>query len=76
MPRIRSLVTRTEVDEAQRSHNCQGNRGHRINRGDKRLKVIDGRGHDHYCIDCAKTITKRDIERLEAIARQLESDNE
>ncbi len=43
MPRIRSLLTGIEVDEARRSHNCQGNAKHRIGQGAKRLKVRNGR---------------------------------
>ena len=68
MPRIRSLVTRVEVDVAQRAHNCQGNTRHRIERGDKRLKVRSGRSSDHYCFECAKLIARRDIATLEALA--------
>ena len=72
MPRIRSLVTRSEVDAAQRAHNCQGNARHRIERGGTRLKVRNGRNWDHYCLDCARAIVRRDITALEAIARELD----
>ena len=72
MPRIRSLRIRAEVDVAQRAHNCQGNARHRLERGDKRLKVRNGRSWDHYCIECAKTIVRRDADALEALARELE----
>ncbi len=72
MPRIRSLVTRVEVDVAQRAHNCQGNTRHRIERGDKRLKVRNGRSWDHYCLECAKLIARRDVVTLEALTRELE----
>ena len=73
MPRIKSLRIRAEVDVAQRAHNCQGNIRHRIERGDKRLKVRNGRNWDHYCLDCARTIVHRDIGALEALARELDS---
>ena len=74
MPRIKSLRTRAEVDVAQRAHNCQGNIRHRLERGDKRLKVRNGRSWDHYCLECARTIVRRDIGALEALARELDLD--
>lgn len=74
MPRIRSLVTRAEVDVAQRAHNCHGNARHRIERGDNRLKVRNGRSWDHYCLECAKTIVGRDIAALNALRRELAPD--
>ena len=72
MPRIRSLRIRAQVDVARRAHNCQGNARHRVERGDKRLKVRNGRGWDHYCLECARIIVHRDIEALEALARELD----
>lgn len=72
MPRIRSLITRTEVDVAKRAHNCQGNARHRITRGDKRLNIREGRGWDRYCLDCAKVIVQRDIASLQALTRELD----
>lgn len=75
MPRIRSLRIQTEVDVAQRAHNCQSNVRHRIKRGDKRLKVRNRRSWDHYCIECARTIVLRDIGALEALAQELDKNN-
>ncbi|MGH6913783.1 MAG: hypothetical protein ACREH3_08770 [Geminicoccales bacterium] len=72
MPRIKSLVTRVEVDVAKKAHNCQGNTRHRIERGDKRLNVRNGRSWDRYCLECARTIASRDIAALEALARELD----
>lgn len=74
MPRIRSLRIRAEVDVAQRAHNCQGNTRHRIERGDKRLKVRNGRSWDHYCLECAMNIVRRDIAAFEALMRALDPD--
>ena len=71
MPRVKSLRIRAEVDVAQRAHNCQGNVRHRIERGDKRLKVRNGRSWEHYCLECARTIVRRDIGAFEALAREL-----
>jgi hypothetical protein len=73
MPRIRSLVTHVEIDVALKSHDCQGNPKHRINRGDARLKVREGRGWDHYCIACGKVIVRRDIVALQEVAARLDS---
>jgi len=64
---IKSLVTHVEIDTAGRAHNCQASAKHRIEKGDVRLKVKNGRSWDHYCVDCAKKIIGRDIEKLKAI---------
>ena len=74
MPRIRSLCIHVEVDAAQRAHNCQGNARHRIKRGDKRLKVRNNRSWDHYCLECATRIVRRDITALEELAQELNPD--
>lgn len=74
MPRIRSLLTHAQVDLARKAHNCQGNTRHRIERGEKRLKVRMGRSWDHYCLDCGKNIASRDIAKLEALARELDGE--
>lgn len=72
MPRIRSLRIRAEVDVAKKAHNCQANARHRIERGDKRLNIRNGRSWDRYCLDCARTIVRNDIAALEALARELD----
>jgi len=64
---IKSLVTHVEIDTAGKAHNCQASAKHRIEKGDVRLKVRNGRSWDHYCLDCAKKIIGRDIEKLKAI---------
>lgn len=64
MPRIKSLITHIEIDEALRSHYCQASKKHRISQGDKRLKVKNQRGWDHYCLECAKRILLTDINKL------------
>ena len=72
MARIKSLVIRVEVDVAKKAHNCQANARHRIERGDKRLNVRNGRSWDRYCLECARNIARRDIAALEALARDLD----
>jgi hypothetical protein len=61
---IKSLVTGVRVDVALHAHNCQANERHRIQKGEVRLKVRQGRGWDHYCKACAETIITRDLEKL------------
>lgn len=60
----KSLVIRVLVDVALKAHNCQANKTHRIERGEVRLKVRNGRSWDHYCRACATTIIARDIAKL------------
>lgn len=64
---IKSLVTHVEIDTAGKAHNCQASAKHRIEKGDMRLKVRNSRSWDHYCVDCAKKIIGRDMEKLKAI---------
>ena len=72
MPRPKSLLKRIEVDVALKSHNCQHNRNHRIQRGDKRLKVRKDRSWEHYCIECALESIERDIVALKRIASEVQ----
>ena len=72
MGRIKSLLTPVKVDEALKSHDCQHNGRHRINRGDHRLKVKNRRGWDHYCVNCAQAMVQRDIVELQALLGSLE----
>lgn len=72
MPRPKSILQRVEVDSAQKAHNCQHNENHRLQRGDRRLKVWKDRSADHYCVACGLDIIHRDIARLNSIADQLQ----
>jgi len=65
MSRIKSIVIRVEVDQAKKAHNCQANDSHRIERGNTRLNVRNGRSWDRYCISCARTMIERDIAKLQ-----------
>lgn len=71
MPRPKSILQRVEIDQAQRAHNCQHNATHRIQAGEKRLKVWDGRSAEHYCTACALAIVARDSTRLQELHEQL-----
>jgi hypothetical protein len=73
MPKPKSIIQRVEVDQARRAHNCQHNQNHRLEQGDKRLKVWKQRSPENYCADCALQIIERDIAKLQELARQLES---
>ena len=73
MSRVKSLLIRVEIDEAKKAHNCQANATHRIERGDKRLKVRNGRSWDHYCISCAAVIIGRDSATLQALQPRLQT---
>ena len=71
MGKTKSLLTRTEIDKACRAHNCQANASHRINKGDKRLCIKNGRGWDRYCLECARKILITDQKKLENIIIKL-----
>jgi len=71
MPRVRSLIVQVDVDTAGRAHNCQANGRHRIERGEVRLKVTNGRGWDHYCRACALTIIDRDAQKLAELLQRV-----
>ncbi len=64
MARIKTLIIQVKIDTAGSSHNCQANAQHRIEKGDIRLKVRNGRGWDHYCKACAEIMITRDIQKL------------
>jgi len=74
MPRPKSILRRVEVDKAKKAHNCQHNQRHRLERGDKRLKVWANRTAEHYCAACALQIIERDIAKLQAIATDLQEE--
>ena len=64
MARIKSLIVQVQIDRAGKAHSCQANAQHRLEKGDLRLKVRNGRSWDHYCRSCALTIIARDIAKL------------
>jgi hypothetical protein len=63
----KSIVIRVEIDQAKHAHNCQANARHRIEGGDTRLNVSNGRSWDRYCVSCAKAILERDISELQQL---------
>lgn len=71
MPRPKSILKRISVDTALRAHNCQHVKTHRVQQGEKRLKLAVNRSHEHYCVQCALQIINSDIEKLQKIRDQL-----
>jgi hypothetical protein len=69
MARIKSLIVRVEIDTAGKAHNCQGNVQHRVEKGELRLKVRNGRSWNHYCRACGEIIIDRDIQKLADLRR-------
>lgn len=67
----KKLTKRLLVDIALHSHGCHNNKNHQIIKGTKRLKVIEGRSEQHYCIECAKKFLATGIEELGKISSQL-----
>jgi hypothetical protein len=72
VPRIKSILLQLEIDQAKIAHNCQANAKHRLQRGDTRLNVRNGRSWDRYCAACAKTIIERDIAELQKIQEKIQ----
>lgn len=68
MGRLKSVLPKLEIETAQRSHDCRHNKAHRINKGENRLLVQEGRNRYTYCLDCAGRIVDRVIERLQQLA--------
>lgn len=71
MGRPKSFVAKLSIDNALSSHNCQHNSAHRIHKGDARLKVRVERSDEHYCLTCAKQFLEMDVEKLQALLRQM-----
>lgn len=69
----KSLVMRVQIDHALKAHNCQANARHRLEKGDRRLKVRNGRSWDHYCVPCATNILTRDMAKLRAFLAQFDN---
>lgn len=73
MARRKSFLPRLEIDVAGASHNCQHDKTHRIHKGDRRLKVTEGRDVEHFCISCALDSLSKDVETLQALTLNLKS---
>ena len=69
------LVRRLEIDEALNSHNCRFNKKHRIKKGDRRLTLYAESDPRRYCLECAEKIVDSAFADLEALKRELASDD-
>jgi hypothetical protein len=68
----RTLIKRSLVEETVNAHDCQGNKKHRLRRGDRRLAIWKDRSPERYCEACARDIIQRDIAKLTMMAKQLD----
>ncbi len=60
----KSFLSRLEIDAAQKAHNCQHSKKHRIQKGDRRLKVSEGYSVSYYCLVCAVKFVENDSQGL------------
>ena len=70
--RAKSFLKNISIDTAKLTHFCKHNRKHKINKGDKRLKLKEGRASQHFCIECAKESLRKDINELSSLLTKLE----
>lgn len=71
MAKARVLHSRLKVDEAGKSHKCQHSKAHVIAKGEKRLKVTEGRTDEHYCLTCAARFLAGTIESLQGLLAEV-----
>ena len=79
MPRPKTFIKNITVDIAKRAHNCKSSKSHRINSGNKRVGLKEGRSKHYYCIECAIKFINSDINHLilirEEIEKEMSNDN-
>jgi hypothetical protein len=71
MARPKSIVSTCRAEDVQRAHNCRFDKTHRLERGTRRLTVIENGQDLHYCVPCARQIVERDIENLTKLLQDL-----
>jgi len=71
MPRPKSTVKNIEITIAGASHNCKNNKRHRVEKGDSRLTIKEGRSSKNYCLECAKDFVTKDVNKLKEILNQI-----
>jgi hypothetical protein len=74
MAQAKGLHRKLAIDEAGKAHKCQHNRTHSIKKGDKRLKVTEGRSSDHYCLNCAAKFLTLSIESLQNLLSEVNAE--
>jgi hypothetical protein len=70
--KTKSFVKNISIDTAKKSHFCKHNKKHKINKGDKRLKLKESRASQYFCIECAKESLNKDINELNTLLTELE----
>lgn len=70
--KTKSFLKNISIDTAKLSHSCKHNKKHKINKGDKRLKLKEDRAFQHFCVECARESLKKDISELNALLIELE----
>ena len=75
MAKPKSFIQNISIDYAKKSHCCRHSKSHRINAGDLRLSVKEGRSYKRYCRDCAINFLERDMERFAKLLDKLRTKN-
>ena len=70
MARPKSFLRNLSIDRAGRAHKCH-HCTHRLQKGEKRLKVKVDRKIEHFCIKCAIKFMRMDIEKLNSLIAQI-----
>jgi hypothetical protein len=71
MAKPKSFLKNIVVDKAMRSHCCKHNSNHKIQSGEKRLRLKTNRSHEHFCVKCAVESINADMKKLEEIKNLL-----
>lgn len=74
MPPVKSMLKKALVDEVKKSHKCQHNSRHRLQKGEKRLGIKTIRNFEYFCTACAIATIDADIRKLESLRAQLVAD--
>lgn len=61
---MKNIVKNASWDVALQSHKCKNNLKHIIAKGDRRLKIKEGRSESHYCMQCAEKIMKSGLLKI------------
>lgn len=61
---MKSIVKNVSWDVALQTHKCKRNLNHIIVKGDRRLKVKEGRSESHYCMPCAEKIMRNGLLKI------------
>lgn len=67
---MKSAIKNISWDIALNSHKCKNNAKHSITKGDRRLKIKEGRTESHYCIQCAEVILKNGLSKINSLINE------